>query len=354
MNDAMEKIKKEVERHNNTYPDEKVVFDYDTLAVLFTDVGVNHIDIFMGGATGNDDVLSVNVADYVEPTKSVTYCDHSLTLKERYEYRPSSELYITPYSDTVVIEIYQLRGDGRRIKIPDFQIPKIVGVTGDKEWAAIYNKIIHIGIAEFLTYREFGLTDEDRERYNLPKKEETKTAAVIEQDKMESLGALSDEEAKKIQAYEGLEAAGITLSKEQSSELAVLHAKAEKMDKLRAYRERTPEREKHQKEAMDERREFNMQQNQKWEESHKMSEEKHNRKLAELQTMKKQVEAMKQVKDLGISLDENQSKQMENNARFAELSEKAEKHKHEEGMAPEVREMIARYYDEQEKDGKSR
>ena len=74
------------------------------------------------------------------------------------------------------------------------------------------------------------------------------------------------------------------------------------------------------------RSEINAQKNQQWEESVRESESKQQKEIKELETMKKYIKAR----------------------------EIAEAHKDEEGMNPEIKQLLADYYGEQEKNEKSR
>ncbi len=211
--------------------------------------------------------------------------------------------------------------------------------------------------------REYGVLPEQRraalnrqkginEENLSDKKTETQTESINLSD------SLSEQEAKRVEAYETMEKAGISLSDEQKKELAELREKASRQAKLNAYRENAPEREEHQKAEMNARREANEERNRAWIESANRSQEKRNSEIeelkAELAVLRQQVDAMKNVKNLGVNLSEEQENTLNKNETITKGFDAIQKHEHEEGMNEEVRKAMTEYYEQQEENGRSR
>ena len=243
---------------------------------------------------------------------------------------------------------------------PGVERKEIESPARDKETAAMLaNKIFREGLDKIFAKGKIEITEEDRRFFQ----EEEEKLSRDKQPKIDSdksneniiVGVLSEEDAREMEAYKALEDAGILLSKEQKKEVAMLHEKAEKKAKLNTYREKAPEREQHQNEVLEAKRLANVEQNKKWEESFSESERKHNSEKEELEKMKKQAMALKTIMSMDPEmLTEEQKKLLSNNERFINYTEINDKHKDQEEMSSEVRQMMQEYYEEQEKDGRSR
>lgn len=190
-----------------------------------------------------------------------------------------------------------------------------------------------------------GLTDAEKKQYGIIEEKTIEKPSPVQ--KEVNTESLMEQEQKKIAAFEALEAAGVPLSETQKQELADLYAKAEKTNKLNAYRAGEPVRTAHREAELASRREENEQRNKKWEESFARSEEKRDKEKAELEQMKKQVEALRTLEKVDSSLlNEDQRKLMTDNERFAKAKQIIESHK-DSDLSEELAELIAEYYRQQ-------
>lgn len=241
------------------------------------------------------------------------------------------------------------------------------------EHIMLINKIFRTGLDKVFTDKDFSIlkiTEEDKKFYQdelekINKKETLIETSSIEENKKHDitkqteipvhLEKISEEEKRKLQAYDMMEATGIVLSETQKEERDAIRTKEEKATKYEAYQSRASERKKHQIEAMHERNVANDAKNAEWEKSYAASKNKRAQELKELQLMRKQAEALRGVESLDPTLlTAEQKNLLSNNDRFVKAQDIANKHQNESGMNEEIRKIMAEYYEEQEKKGKSK
>ena len=177
-----------------------------------------------------------------------------------------------------------------------------------------------------------------------------------------SLDLLSEQEQKEVQALKGLEEAGLSLSDEQRNRLEELYAKAriirreQEREQKQAefiahfdeYRAKEPERTAHREAEMAARREANKETMNRRERRLAERQAKIEKEKAELERMKKEALALSQMKMIAPELlTEEQKQLLTNDNMYIVANDIAEEHAHEEGMNPEVAELLAEYYEKE-------
>ena len=402
MNDKLKnEIEQALERHLKEWPQDTAPdIDYDLVGKLlkgrnvsfapwsFGSLGFNHEDTredyglcFFDNERQNKNgfderILFSKRRDFCSLNLIDNYPDASYTLTV------FPHLYRKDNKAEVEINVWKFSGD-KSVSHNNWPIGKVLiahNIRNEEDLVVLYNKIINMGIGRFLScspeelYQELGI--EEKRIQTIDKVDNTEVEQTvsesndnqvveqssdeIKEDKVEvdnkpKYEKLSQDDAKKIQLYQSMMELNIPLSDEQKAELESLREKAEKADKLNAYREKGPERKIHQMEAMHEREVANIAKNHAWEESFAKSESKREQELKELQLMRKQAEALRGLESVEPALlNDSQKELLSNNDRFIGAQEIADKHQNEKGMNEEIRKIMAEYYQEQENKGRSK
>lgn len=155
--EKMRKFMKYVDKHNKKY-EGKVDFNYDELEILLDGIDISDAELnaWVGGRSGIDSILSIKVND-----KEIIYGDFFM-----YREIPNGNLnryLFFPYPPVLSVIDYSKSSAGAIVT----NVPDVAALHSDKEYAAVCNKIIHMGIDRVLAQKTIELTDEDMKYYNL-------------------------------------------------------------------------------------------------------------------------------------------------------------------------------------------
>ena len=128
-----------------------------------------------------------------------------------------------------------------------------------------------------------------------------------------------------------------------------------KLKPLEEYRTKAPERAESQARALEARKKANKVKNSEWQSSSERSAEREKRQLEEYKRILEELQALQTLKRVAPEmLHEDQLDYLANDTYYTKAFEKASKGRTEEGMDPEIRELMSAYYTEQESNGRSR
>ena len=231
-----------------------------------------------------------------------------------------------------------------------------------EDFAKLCNKIFREGISYAVDIVRSGgvfeLTDEDKKFYEEKEINEAIQESSLNDSNVESYGISAansipsvekrNDVAERLQA---LKDAGIKLSSEQES-LINLNNKINSQE-FKDYKANSEARKKGQEEETAKRVEISK----KREEWQNSPEHPTNKRIEELEKIKKQVKALEQFRNIDESLLTPEQKEMLNNGSiFLEMYDKAESEEHyvDTGMSQEIRDWYKDVYGEQETSHKSR
>ena len=231
-----------------------------------------------------------------------------------------------------------------------------------EDFARLCNKIFREGISYAVDIVRSGgvfeLTDEDKKFYEEKEINESIQESSLNDSNVESYGISAansipsvekrNDVAERLQA---LKDAGIKLSSEQES-LIILNNKINSQE-FKDYKANSEARKEGQEEETAKRVEISK----KREEWQNSPEHPTNKRIEELEKIKKQVKALEQFRNIDESLLTPEQKEMLNNGSiFLEMYGKAESEEHyvDTGMSQEIRDWYKDVYGEQETSHKSR
>lgn len=173
------------------------------------------------------------------------------------------------------------------------------------------------------------ITDEDRKYYELAAEKD-----ITKENKKSN-------EKRTVEQLIALRDMGIELSPEQYSMIS-LHERLNS-EKFQLYKENSEARKERQKEV----REQIIAENERKESWHNSPENPTNKRIAELEHMKRQIEGLKALRDIDDSLLSNEQRELmeEGNVFFEMLTEaQTKEHEIDTGMSPEIRSWYQDYY----------